>query len=686
MHPARLAIIGDRPLIEFFKIPWLRVRRESCNALKRIGPWAVTVKPSTFAIAGTLAVAPLLVLALVLVLLLAPRPALAEEAHARPMEPDAASAASNTARVHVRGTTRIEAHVSRASGRVVLSGAVVDDVGHPASGERLTLKFTRDAGPGGAPTEATVNVSAATPAACAAQTSTGGATAALPPPSLVGPDRLGIAVDAQGRFCATLALASDRYVAHLEAAESDRVDGAKLDLLVDLRVPPVAIVSLAFDPPRPILSLDDPTNDVDVVASIDEDGVTRGAPGLRIALSNEAGAALGEATTAPSGHALLRVESARLGPLGAGELRASFAGSATASASQCSLAVERRARVDLSVADAARAGATLRLQPGNPEESIALRVGATPRCAGTGCAGVPSGAVEARVDDAIVGAAMLDHGQATLLVTFAAPTRPEVPLRIRYLPDAPWFVADNELAAILPIQGPSPWYRGLLALAGIATLFWLAMGRVSAWRGTLRASAKPGRSTGRQAVARIDVLEPLPSHRGWTGVVVDAHEGTPLGGARIAVERRGFERVQVVAEARAGDDGRFTMAPVDPVPGDEIVAEGSLHALLREALPRSGDLRVALILRRRAVLDRMVAWARKRGKPFDARPDPTPGHVRRAAGAESPVGRWADAVERAAFGGEVVDARAHAELEKLSPAASEGVPELPDAAPRPRAR
>jgi hypothetical protein len=78
----------------------------------------------------------------------------------------------------------------------------------------------------------------------------------------------------------------------------------------------------------------------------------------------------------------------------------------------------------------------------------------------------------------------------------------------------------------------------------------------------------------------------------------------------------------------------------------------------------------------------MIHWARKRGKPFDARPEPTPGHVRRAAGGDSPVGRWADAVERAAFGGEVVDERAHAELEKLAPAAAD----LPDTPDRPRAR
>jgi hypothetical protein len=87
-------------------------------------------------------------------------------------------------------------------------------------------------------------------------------------------------------------------------------------------------------------------------------------------------------------------------------------------------------------------------------------------------------------------------------------------------------------------------------------------------------------------------------------------------------------------------------------------------------LPEAGELDVALVLRKRALLDRLVAWARRRGLPFDARPEPTPGHVRRAAAGEFTVARWADAVERAAFGGQVVDAHAEKEVERLAPPAS----------------
>jgi CBS domain-containing protein len=491
-----------------------------------------------------------------------------------------------------------------------------------------------------------------------------------------------VPVDAAGHFCVKLALAAERYVAHVEVTASGLIDGSRLDSPLDLRLPAVAIVALAFDPERPALSLDEPTTDLEVVASVEEEGVTRGAPGLHITVSNESGDALGDATTLASGRAQLRVASARLGKLGRGELRATFAGGASAGPSACSLAVERQSRIVLSAPDADRADGAPRLPVGSPEEGIPLRVVAAAQCASAGCLGSPTGAVEARVGEAIVGAATLEHGQARLLVSFARPAASEVPLRIRYLPDAPWFLAGDELELTQPLRSPSPWRRLPLGIAGLGVLAWLAIARLSALKAPQRPGGRPGKMTGRPVVARVELLQALPEQQGWTGVVVDAHDDTPVDDARVAIERRGFERIAVVTETRSGKDGRFALSPVAHEPGDEIASEGALHAPLRGALPPSGDLRVALVLRRRAVLDRMVAWARRRGKPFDARPEPTPGHVRRAAGGDSPVGRWADAVERAAFGGETVDARAQAELEKLAPAAVEPA----DPAGHPRAR
>jgi hypothetical protein len=70
-----------------------------------------------------------------------------------------------------------------------------------------------------------------------------------------------------------------------------------------------------------------------------------------------------------------------------------------------------------------------------------------------------------------------------------------------------------------------------------------------------------------------------------------------------------------------------------------------------------GELRIALVTRRRTLLDRLVRWARARGTPWDGPREPTPGHVRRvAARAEADdVAGWAGSVEHAAFGPDPVD-------------------------------
>jgi len=111
-------------------------------------------------------------------------------------------------------------------------------------------------------------------------------------------------------------------------------------------------------------------------------------------------------------------------------------------------------------------------------------------------------------------------------------------------------------------------------------------------------------------------------------------------------------------------------------------AEGPLHARLVQPLPAAGELSIALVLRRRALLGRLVQWAKRAGTPFDVRPEPTPGHVRKAAGDDFQTARWADAVERAVFGQGPVDARAEREIERMAPKTTQNVE--PEAPPLPR--
>jgi len=574
-----------------------------------------------------------------------------------------ASAAGTPEGTHIRvkGYARVDAHAALAAGKVVLSGTVTDDAGRPSAGAEVALGLVRG------PAAVAVPMGTASPESC---------RDASRPPALEGPERMILPADASGRFCVRLLLPKDRYVADLEVRGSPSLDGARVQVQLDTSLKPV---TLRFDPERSVLRLDDDTSDIDVVASTEQDGVTTAAFPLWLGLGNETGAMLGGATTTASGRARFVVPGARLGQPGPGELRATFGGNADLGPSTCSIPVERHTRVDLAVPDATNG----RRPAGAPEEGIAIPVVATARCARAGCTGAPTGTIEARVGETVVGAATLDRGEARLVVTFAM-TGAEVPLRLHYAPGAPWFRPAEELVVTQPLRGPGAWKRLPLVIAGLGAIAWLVMARLPRRPARRDARSSPPRAP--RGGARVELVRGETTSRGWTGQVIDADLRGPVADARVSIERRGFERTEAVSHATSDSDGKFSLEAVDALPGDELVAQAPLHAMLRRPLPPSGELRVALVLRRRALLDRLVAWARRRGEPFDAHAEPTPAQVRRAAGADIGVIRWASAVERAAFGGGTVDEQAQGEVDRLAPsdAAEESATGAADEAPRGR--
>jgi hypothetical protein len=145
-------------------------------------------------------------------------------------------------------------------------------------------------------------------------------------------------------------------------------------------------------------------------------------------------------------------------------------------------------------------------------------------------------------------------------------------------------------------------------------------------------------------------------------------------GAALRVERPGFERADILGETVSAANGAFALAPMKPKPGDQLVIESTMHSTLTRPLPPFGHLEVAMVHRKRALLGRLVAWAQARGGRFDAKPEPTPAQIRHAAGSDSPVGGWADAVERAIYGGSVIDAHAQSAIDRLNPDARDAGP------------
>ncbi len=543
------------------------------------------------------------------------------------------SAVFASPRIEVRATSRLELRSTRVgqTSTVEVRGVLLDDTERPLAGETLHVSVgaTRLA-----------EVLSECPGA--------------PGLTLERAHLASTVTDALGQVCFRLAVALPRTDMEVTFAGRGLVDGTQSSLAVDLALRPV---TLRFDPEPGVVALDGSPVVVEVVATVD-DGRRGPVEGVQLRLSNERGELVGLATTSASGQgqfAFGAMELGTLGPAGPGELRVSFVGSAELSPSVRTARIERRTHVDLEVNEAHLPEG--RLPEGSPDDGVRVVVLARERGPGAEA----SGGVEARVEETVVGAAPLEQGRAGVLVSFASLGRKEALLTFRYVPDAPWRIAGDELRLVLPLRGPSPWKGAAVMAVGFGVLAWLIFERV-----------RPGRTHRVEAAvvaesieARVERVASTTAVGGWHGTVRDAHDGAAIAGARLAVCRPGFQSSEVVVTAQSDECGEFTFEGLEGRRGDRLVVESEGHTRLERPLPSAGELRVALIARRRALLARLVEWARRAGPPFYVSPEPTPGHVHRVASGR--IARWAKAVERAAYGAVPVDSSVEAEVDSLAP-------------------
>ena len=566
-------------------------------------------------------------------------------------------AAHAQARIHLRGTAKISAHATRDQGELVLSGTLVDDAAQPLGGQSVSIVVKRQADANDAKVIAGLRAARGCDTSADRPQMAYGVHVAGPPeaPEVV------VVTDESGRFCFRAALVPDRHVAHLAWRGTNLVDAADTDISFDLSRQ--ALV-LEFDPAPRVVSLDTTRATFEASALVDDNGLRHAKSGLSITLTNERADELAKVTTNASGRSLFAVPAERLGPPGRGELRLAFAGDADTAFATHVAAIERRVNVVLRVPAAERGELTAQ----NPEDGIALDVNVT-----SSAGPVAEGGVEARLADIVVGAAPVERGVAHLTALFAAEGS-EAEIRLRYVPSAPWFQPLGDATVRVPIRGPGIWSKAPILIAGIAVLAFFLIGRAASK--VEKPEAAPAATPASEPTFKphLEVIrKAAEGESGWTGLVVDAHEGSVVKGARIWIERDDQGSRITLASAGVDAHGRFRLDGVDGAATDlRIVAEGSLHARFSQPLPFPGEIAIALVLRRRALLAKLVAWARKMGKPYDSNPEPTPGHVRRAAGEDFQTARWADAVERAAFGGGAIDARAEREIERMAP--PEGFP------------
>lgn len=462
----------------------------------------------------------------------------------------------------------------------------------------------------------------------------------------------GLSTEVHGRFCFRIPTRAPIEDLRIRYPGDDYHTPTEAHFSLDLERHPLA---LAFDAPRLRATLGDPT--LEVWVSAESEGAPVGEPASVELFLREAGESeriLSTKDATIGGRTRFEVSTHDLGGPGPAHLVARHAGSATFAPSEATAELMRTARVDLELAG--------KLLPARPESGIVL-----PIAVRTMLGAVPGGWVEARHGGRPVGMARVRSGAARLVATFEAPRASTDTLSIHYVASDPAWTPGVPLTVDVPLAAPSPW----------TTLPWIVVaGAVGLW--VLRAWRRPPRAAlpskpaeplpaGR---AQIEIVASAPPGAGWTGRVVDAHDGSAVQ-ARIDVLVPTFEGEGVVKTVRASADGAFELPPIS-----EAAAEGArlrvtapTHSRLERRMPPPGFARVSVVSRRRALLERLIQWAHRAGRPWTALREPTPGEITRLAERRSArdVAAWARAVEDAAFGPALPDERREDALRQAEP-------------------
>jgi hypothetical protein len=564
--------------------------------------------------------------------------------------------------IEVRGSGRLQAEAVNDRGDLVMLGTLSDDTGRGLAGERVRLSLESVAPEEGRTIEGL----------------RGAVSCGRGDKPTFDRDAAVLRTDEGGRFCARVPLAATRYRAFVRFAGKGLIEAAQVEVPFDLSR---QTLSLRFDPKPEVLHLGNAAALFDLIAEQRDGDITRPVGGRRLVLTSGAGTdALFEGVTNGSGRVTARFSMDRLPPPGRGKLMVTFPGDSAFGPAAQTIETERRAHVVLK----ARAPEAAR----SPDEGIPIEVDAS-YTHGARSLPVDEGAIEVRAFGVVVGAAPVVHGHATVTAMFAPQSAAQTQLSLQYLPASPWFQGHGATEVTVQLKGASPFRRAPLVLAAVAAILALAWARR---RPKMTSPAPPpakDKSTGQPGIEVVAEGPRSARNSPLGGTVQDAHDGTALTGAKVTLERPGFQGNDVIASAITDAEGRFSLG-VTTMAGDFLVAEAPLHARHIDRAPGRGQVTIRLVLRKRKVLETLVQWAKRRGAPFDGKPEPTPAHVRKAAGDNVGLQIWADEVEQAAFDDRAVDETAEARIEDLRNRALGQAPvaaqTIADGSPEPRRR
>jgi hypothetical protein len=572
--------------------------------------------------------------------------------------------------IHVRGAAELHAVASAVGGDLTLHGELIDDAGTPIPSVRVVISATSG-------DDARTPLRLGPLRAC---------DDGVGRPARSGADE--VETDDRGGFCAMTATPSGTakvmITLRYRPTAGSLYDATELVVPVEPAQDHLLRTLLRFEPAPESIDLDRDVLTITASLRVDRADAARALPNaagsaqranLALVLTDERGARVAEAVTGGDGRARFEVKPEALAGPGTGELTARFAGNAVLGKAECAQPVLRRAEVHLALAHPPpRAdpedGVTLDVDAttlrGGPVEGGVVEVWRIPSMgAGASSREARPGAVAATV----LAAATVDaQGHARVVAVFPGAGASHAPLALRYVPAAPWYRPGPELRVDVPLAGPGIWRSLVLAIVVLAAAVWVVIG----WRRAPRPPIAPGIEGTRappSGRAGVHVLASPSDLTGWRGTVADAHDGSPIPGARLSIRAPSFEgEGALTAHAVADANGAFTLEGSYRSDA-RLVVESVEHSTHEQALPPPSVLGVALITRRRALLDRLVRWARQKGAPFDGAPEPTPGHVRRVAarGSASEVAAWAGRVEQAAYGPASVDAALEREVRDAEP-------------------
>lgn len=426
-------------------------------------------------------------------------------------------------------------------------------------------------------------------------------------------------------------------------------------------------VSLQFEPVPSVFSLKETQHNIGLTTRVDTQFFDPQEVSLQLVLQELSGEEFPlETARVILGQSIqLTLSSSTLRRPGSAHLIARFAGSESLSSARTTAPIIRTSEVEL----------TLHGEPKANSDGAHFEILAAPHGDIS-----PGGSIELSSSGVPIATVPLQQGRAPVQLFLDPSSERAQLLRARFIPSSPEWLPGAPLDFAVPLPKPSPWARLLfvgaaLLLAGWLIRAWLRPGRTEPQASSPQRPFLPGKKT-------VDILDQPPAGVGWSGAVLDAHDGAPIASATVSVLMPSFTENPVNLTATTDELGSFHITPdaatqdmISHMEGLRLRVESPWHSRLEQSIPKAATLRIAMVSRRRWLLDQLVQWSERRGKPWASPGGATPAHIAQVAAEQQQreAEIWARRTEQAAYSAEQPDAYVEQQLESLQPNA-EGPP------------